>query len=170
MVLWCSVWFPAWRIALQLHKARFSLAIFHSCIVKQLSEVASGRFTQIWREHWSHRHANKSKNGNNWSAFPQSSCWRFRSGELSSRHCCRTGGMREGQSPGHHLLFIPLFLFLFSGWNLDAHSHVLNSRHGGLSYMHMHTLIQLSSGSVKPLVNNCLFSPRRCWVRIRRRR
>lgn len=80
------------------------------------------------------------------------------------------GGCGKAKVRGHHLLFIPLFLFLFSGWNLDAHSHVLNRRHGGLSYMHMHTLIQLSSGSVKPLVNTCLFSPRRCWVRIRRRR
>lgn len=36
-------------------------ATLHSCIVKQLSELASGRFTQIWRERQSHRHTKRWK-------------------------------------------------------------------------------------------------------------
>lgn len=70
----------------------------------------------------------------------------------------------------HHLLFISLFLFLFSGWN-SARTPTCAQQlsRWPLIYAYAHSYYAIIR-QCKPVVNNCLFSPRRCWFRIRRRR
>lgn len=62
-VLWCSGsgFQPDGSLSSYTKPVFLFLATFHSCIVKQLSELASGRFPQIWRERRSHKQINKWK-------------------------------------------------------------------------------------------------------------
>lgn len=124
-------WFPARRIALQLHEARFSSFLL-PCTAALLNSWVSSLRGDLHRSGGNAGVTDTKKDGNNWSAFPQSSCWRFwfRSRELSSKHCCRIGGMWEGHDPGALWASPPFYSpvsFSFFWLKFCTHSHMCSA-------------------------------------------
>lgn len=151
-VLWCSGsgFQPDGLLSSYTKPVFLFLATFHSCIVKQLSELASGRFPQIWRERRSHRHANRSTK--QLECLPTVLLLEVPVERVIIKTLLQNrrdvGRPRPGGTLSITSFLFPSFCFFSLAEILHAHPHVLSSRHSGLSYMHMHTLIQLSSGSV----------------------
>lgn len=170
------VWFPARRIAPQLHKARFFF--FLSFLLPSTAALLNSSVSSLRGDlRRSGGHAGVTDTQAD-QQMPSHSppAGGFRSGELPSKHCCRDGAsVGRPRSRGHSgswpspSFYSPVsvsFLWL----ELCTHIHVCLVGAMVASYMHTHTLIQLSPGSVSLWLITVCSPPCRCWVRIRRRR
>lgn len=169
------VWFPARQVASPVTPSLFSSFLLPSTAAMLTSSVSSLQGD-------SHRSGGNagvtdSKQISQWKqleSLPTVLLLQVPVGRAIIKRLLQSRGDVGRPRPGATLSItsslFPCFCFFSLAELLHTHPHVLSSRRWPLIYAHTHSYSTIIR-QWKLLINpNCLFSPRRCWVRIRRRR